>query len=135
MCVAFFLAAVDTTIMNLAVVWIQNDFHAPLTSVQWVISGYFLSFASFIIASGKMSDHFGHRRMFTIGVCVFLIFSACGALSLNIWQLVVSRILQGFGGAMFWPSVQALIMHHFDEKSRGTAMGILMGVVQDLPCP
>ncbi|EKE07934.1 MAG: hypothetical protein ACD_17C00444G0003 [uncultured bacterium] len=129
MSMAFFVAAIDGTVMNLAVVWIQSDFHASLSSVQWVLSGFLLSFASFTVAAGKLSDHYGHKRVFTIGVLVFLFFSISGALSQTTWQLIVSRILQGFGAALFWPSVNALTLHSFDGKSRGTAMGILTGIM------
>src|SRR3989475_4323535 len=89
------MASLDATVVNVALPHIGRDFHASVSALQWVLTGYLLSLASLILLGGALGDHLGRRRVFVIGTVWFAAASAlCGAAP-NIDVLVVARILQG----------------------------------------
>src|SRR6476646_602541 len=73
---AVLIAALDTTILNVAIPTILREFHTDLPSLQWVITGYSLTFATLLIIGGRLGDMYGHRRTFIIGAAIF----GCGSL-------------------------------------------------------
>src|ERR671928_1476340 len=71
MCFALFMIMLDNTVVNVALPSIQRDLHASISSLEWTINGYTLSFAVLLATGGRLGDIFGRRRMFLIGVAVF----------------------------------------------------------------
>ena len=121
------MAFIDGTVVNVALPTLQRDFDATAAGVQWVVQAYSLFLAALILVGGSLGDRYGRRRIFAVGVVVFTIASvACGA-ALNLDLLVVSRALQGIGGALLVPGSLAIISATFPEGERGRAIGTWSG--------
>jgi len=95
--------------------------------VQWVVESYGILLSALILAGGALGDSFGRRRMFMIGVAVFMIASTACGLAQNIHQLILARCLQGIGAALLVPGSLAIISASFDKDSRGRAIGVWSG--------
>src|SRR5437660_8116701 len=117
------MASLDATVVNVALPHIGRDFHASVSALQWVLTGYLLSLASLILLGGALGDHLGRRRVFVIGTVWFAAASAlCGAAP-NIDVLVVARILQGVGGALLTPGSLAILQVSFRKSDRAAVVG------------
>ncbi len=125
MMILVLLINVDYTAVNIALLPISKETGADLNTLQWLLSGYVLAWASLVIPAGQMADLFGKRRLLLGGVSVFLIASVlCGIVS-SAPLLILARVLQGFGGALFVPPLYALVFECFPPKRRGFAIGML----------
>ena len=113
----------DSTVVNVALPAIRDDLDAGLATQQWVVEAYLLTLASLVLIGGSLSDLFGRRRVFAIGVAGFGVTSLLSALAPTAELLVAARALQGVAGAMLVPSALAVIMATFDEDERGAAIG------------
>src|SRR6478735_6379881 len=113
--VAFFMQALDTTILNTAVPAIARAMDVMPLSVKSVLASYTLSLAVFIPVSGWMADRFGTRRVFASAIGVFTLGSVLCGLSTNIDMLVACRILQGAGGAMMVPVGRMTLARTYDK--------------------
>ncbi len=112
------MAALDATIVNVALPHIGDDFDANISQLQWVLTGYLLALASLILLGGALGDRFGRRKVFVIGTLWFAAASLlCGA-SPNIEVLVAARVLQGVGAALLTPGSLAIIQVSFRESDR-----------------
>ncbi len=118
------LINIDYTAVNLALVTISNELHSNLETIQWILSGYVLAWAAIVIPAGKWSDLFSQRSVCVVGLCLFMASSVFAGISTSAWMLIASRVLQGISGAIFVPTLYALIFSNFDEKNRGTAIGL-----------
>jgi EmrB/QacA subfamily drug resistance transporter len=119
------LVGMDVTIVNVALPSIQHDLHAQLSGLQWVLDAYTLVVASLLMFSGSMSDRFGRRRVFQIGLTLFCVGSLLCSLSHTIGQLILFRALQGLGASMLNPVALSIIANVFPEpKDRARAVGI-----------
>ncbi len=135
-CVALFMALLDVTIVNVALPTIQKDLGASFQDLQWVVSAYTLTLASFLVTSGRLGDIFGRKRVFIIGLIVFTFGSLLCAISGNvtiggvhpITLLHISRAIQGIGGSIMFPLTLAIISATFEGRERGAAIGIWGGV-------
>ncbi len=87
------IPVLDNTILNLAVPTILREFHTQLSSLQWVITGYSLTFATLLIIGGRLGDIFGHRRMFVIGATIFGVGSFLASISTSVPSLFVGEAL------------------------------------------
>ncbi|MFL5780298.1 MAG: MFS transporter [Thermoleophilaceae bacterium] len=114
---------IDGTVVNVALPAIREDLNAGLATQQWVMEAYLLMLGSLILIGGSLSDLYGRRRVFTIGVIGFGVTSALCAAAPNAVALVVARALQGAAGALLVPSALAMIVDTFDEDERGAAIG------------
>src|SRR5438477_200883 len=121
------MAFIDSTVVNVALPALQSAFHATVVDVQWVVEGYGLFLSALILVGGALGDFWGRRLIFLLGVGIFAAASAVCGLSSNIEQLIMGRCIQGVGGALLVPSSLAIISAHFDEKSRGQAIGTWSG--------
>jgi EmrB/QacA subfamily drug resistance transporter len=121
------MAFIDGTIVNVALPAIQSTFHATVVDVQWVVESYGLFLAALILVGGSLSDLFGRRLVFLVGVAIFAVASLGCGVALNIHQLIVARSIQGVGAALLVPGSLALISTSFDEESRGQAIGTWSG--------
>lgn len=121
------MAFIDSTVVNVALPALQTSLGASVVDVQWVVEAYGLFLGALILAGGSMGDLFGRRKMFLLGVAVFTLASAGCGLAFNIEQLIVARAIQGIGAAFLVPGSLAIIGASFDEKERGSAIGIWSG--------
>ena len=122
------LAAVDATVVNVALPALGSDLHAEFNGLQWTITGYTLTLAAFILLGGSLGDRYGRRRVFVLGTVWFALASALCALAPNIEVLVAARALQGVGGALLTPGSLAIIDASFIEEDRGKAIGAWSGL-------
>ncbi len=122
------VALLDSTVVNIALPTIGRDLGSSLGGLQWVINGFTLSLASLILVGGSLSDRFGRRRVYVIGVAWFGIASLLCALSPTIELLIIARVLQGIGGALLTPGGLAIIQSSFRPEDRSSAIGTWAGV-------
>ncbi len=122
------VAALDATVVNIALPRIARDLGADVADVQWISNGYLLSLASLILLGGALGDRYGRRRVFLVGVGWFAAASLlCGAAPTTGW-LVAGRVLQGVGGALLTPGSLAIIDSAFAREDRGAAIGLWSGL-------
>lgn len=118
---------IDGTVVNVALPALQSALNATVVDVQWVVEAYALFLAALLLAGGSLGDHFGRKRIYTIGVVLFALASMWCGLASNITQLIIARALQGVGGALLVPGSLAIISASFDEDARGQAIGTWSG--------
>jgi EmrB/QacA subfamily drug resistance transporter len=118
----------DNTVVNVAVPSIQRDLGVGLSELQWIVTGYALSFAALMLTGGKLADMLGRRRIFVIGIVIFTIASLFCGLADTGQSLIVWRIVQGVGAALMNPATLAIISATFPPRQRGMAIGIWAGV-------
>jgi EmrB/QacA subfamily drug resistance transporter len=122
------LAAVDATVVNVALPTLGQDLHADFAGLQWTITGYTLTLAALILLGGALGDRYGRRRIFIIGTIWFAAAAALCALAPSIEVLVIARGLQGIGGALLTPGSLAIIAASFAEDDRPKAIGAWSGL-------
>jgi EmrB/QacA subfamily drug resistance transporter len=122
------VAAIDATVVGIALPTIGRDFHVGVGALQWVVTGYLLTLAAFLLLGGSLSDRFGRRRLFGIGVAWFAVASAACGLAPNVDVLIIMRIVQGVGAAMLAPGSLAILQASFDPDDRGRAIGAWSGL-------
>jgi EmrB/QacA subfamily drug resistance transporter len=122
------MAALDATVVNVALPHIGSDFDASVSQLQWVLTGYLLALASLILLGGALGDRYGRRKVFVVGTVWFAAASLlCGAAP-NIEVLVAARILQGVGAALLTPGSLAILQASFRENDRAAAVGAWSGL-------
>src|ERR1019366_2994569 len=122
------MAAVDATVIGIALPTIGRDFHASVGTLQWVLTGYTLTLSSLLLLGGSLGDRFGRRRVFLIGVAWFALASAACAVASGSSQLIVTRVLQGIGGALLTPGSLAILEASFAPDDRNEAIGAWSGL-------
>src|SRR3954454_12867952 len=116
------IPVLDNTILNLAVPTILREFHTPLSSLQWVITGYSLTFATLLIIGGRLGDIFGHRRMFILGAVIFGVGSFLAAISTSVPTLFVGEaLIEGIGASMMIPATLSILSTTFKGAERPKA--------------
>jgi EmrB/QacA subfamily drug resistance transporter len=123
-CTTTFMLLLDITIVVVALPSIQRRLHAGLTGLEWVVDAYALTLAALILTAGALSDRFGRRRLFIVGVVVFTGASLLCGLAWNIVALDIARAIQGVGGAALFATALALIGHEYRGPERGGAIAI-----------
>jgi len=118
---------IDGTVVNVALPALQTNLNATVVDVQWVVEAYALFLAALLLAGGSLGDHFGRKRIYTIGVVVFALASIACGLAANINQLIIARAAQGVGGALLVPGSLAIISASFKDEARGKAIGTWSG--------
>ena len=120
-----FLAFLDSTIVNIAFPAIQRYFHhSDISSLSWVLNGYNIAFAAFLVAGGRLADLLGRKRMFIYGVVLFTVASGLCAAADSVGQLVAFRMLQGIGAATLVPASLALVVESFDSTRRAHGVSL-----------
>ncbi|MGZ4181726.1 MAG: MFS transporter [Solirubrobacteraceae bacterium] len=117
------VATIDGSIVNVALPAIEHDLGGGLSAQQWISNLYLLTLGSFILIGGSLADIYGERRVFTIGVAAFGVFSLVCASAPTIGVLLAARALQGLAGALLVPSSLAVIVATFAPQQRGAAIG------------
>src|ERR1700751_4229191 len=128
MCFALFMLMLDNTVVNVALPSIQRDLNASLSSLEWTVNAYTLTFAVTLVTGGRLGDLFGRRRMFLFGVTVFATSSFLIALSPRDTWLIAFCAVQGIGSGFMMPAALSIITNAFPAHERGRAIGTWAGV-------
>jgi EmrB/QacA subfamily drug resistance transporter len=124
LCAVAFLDFIDASIVNIALPDIRADLHFSVQSLQWVLSGYLLTYGGFMLLGGRAGDLLGRRRVLVTGTVLFAISSLVGGFAGNAGTLVAARMAQGVGAAMMLPAALSLLTTMFHEgRDRNTALG------------
>jgi len=125
--IAYLMVVLDIAIVNVALPSIQRELHFTSTeNLQWIVSGYALTFGGFLLLGGRLGDLLGRRRVFMIGLALFAATSLVAGLSQSSGMLIGARVAQGAAGAILSPSVFSITSVTFEEGSeRNKALGIL----------
>jgi len=126
--VGLFMIMLDNTVVNVAVPSIQRDLGVGLSELQWIVTGYALSFAALMMTGGKLADLLGRRRIFALGIVIFTVSSLFCGLADTGNSLIAWRVVQGVGAALMNPATLAIISATFPPQQRGMAIGIWAGV-------
>jgi EmrB/QacA subfamily drug resistance transporter len=122
------MAFIDSTVTNVALPQIQVRLGATALDAQWIVESYALFLSALILVGGSLGDHYGRRRIFTLGIAIFTLASVWCGLSTSPEMLVVARAVQGVGGALLVPGSLAIISASFDGEERGKAIGTWAGL-------
>jgi EmrB/QacA subfamily drug resistance transporter len=124
--IAYLMVVLDVSIVNVALPSIQTDLGFSPEDLQWVVSGYSLTFGGLLLLGGRAGDLLGRRRLFMVGLVLFAAFSLLCALATSDGMLIAARLLQGGASALLAPSVFSITMVTFQEGAdRNKALGIL----------
>jgi len=125
LCAVALLDFIDASIVNIALPDIRADLHFSVQGLQWVLSGYLLTYGGFMLLGGRAGDLLGRRRVLLTGTTVFALSSLIGGFAGNAGVLVAARLAQGLGAAMMLPAALSLLTTSFKEgKDRNTALGV-----------
>jgi EmrB/QacA subfamily drug resistance transporter len=123
-CACQFMVILDASIVNVALPSVDRDLGFSVTGLAWVVDGYLLTFAGFMLLGGRAADLLGPRRMLTAGLALFSAASLAGGLAGSADILVAARVVQGVGAAMLAPATLVVINTHFaEERARARAFG------------
>jgi EmrB/QacA subfamily drug resistance transporter len=129
-CLAGFLDFIDTTIVNVALPSIRQHLGFSEQSLQWVVSGYLLTYGGFLLLGGRAADLLGRRRLLTAGTSLFGISSVAGGLAGSEGMLIAARLTQGLGAAMMTPAALSILTTSFTEGAdRVKALGVWSGTI------
>jgi EmrB/QacA subfamily drug resistance transporter len=129
LCAVLFLTFLDNTVVSVGLANVQSDLHAGVTSLQWVVNGYALTFASFMLAAGMLGDMLGRKRIMLAGVAIFCAGSVVAALASNVDWLIAGRVIMGVGAAASEPGTLSIIRHVYpDRGTRADALGVWAAV-------
>lgn len=126
-----FVAVLDFFIVNVAVPSIERDLHATAADIQFVVAGFAVAYGSGLIIGGRLGDLFGRRRMYTLGVGIFMLSSLVCGIAANPVMLIIGRIGQGLSAALLSPQVLSIIGTIYRGEARARAFnayGVTMGL-------
>jgi EmrB/QacA subfamily drug resistance transporter len=126
--VAFFMVALDVLVVSTALTTIQHDLHASLSTLEWTVNAYSLTFAGGIITAAALGDRLGRRRLFAAGLALFAASSAACALAPSAEFLIGARTVQGLGAAVIMPLSLTILTAAFPAERRGAIVGIWGGI-------
>jgi len=130
--VAAFMVVLDFSIVNVALPSIERELQMPADAVQWIVTGYAISFGGLLILGGRAADLFGRRRMFVAGLIAFSVASLAGGLAQDPVLLIAARVVQGAGAAIVAPAALSLITTGFPEGPERTRAIGLYGAVSSI---
>ncbi len=122
------MAALDATVVQIALPRIGQDFHAGMASLQWVVDAYTLTLAGLLLLGGTLGDSYGRRKVFVIGTVWFALASLLCGLAPDAPALIAARALQGVGAALLTPGSLAILHASFAEEDRPAAIGAWSGL-------
>ncbi len=96
-------------------------------ALHWVINSYLLTLSVLLLLGGKLSDIYGHRRIFSLGIIIFLLASLICAVAQTHYIMLTGRILQGIGASLLMPCITVIVHRHFPREEFGKAFGIIVG--------
>jgi EmrB/QacA subfamily drug resistance transporter len=118
------MVALDQLVVATALTAIQRDLGASIETLEWTVNAYTLALAVLLIAGAALGDRYGRRRLFVIGLAIFVASSAGAALAPNTGMLIVFRAMQGAGSALVMPLAMALLTAAYPPERRGAALGV-----------
>src|SRR5512133_1418886 len=122
---AQFMVVVDVAVVNVALPSIKDDLHFSQESLQWVITSYSILFGGTLLLGGRLADLLGRRRLFMAGVAVFTLGSQLSGLAWSEGALIVTRAVQGLGGALIAPAALSIVVTTFREgRDRNIALAV-----------
>jgi EmrB/QacA subfamily drug resistance transporter len=127
--VAALVVALDQLVVATALQTIHQDLNASMSSLEWTVNAFSLSFAALMIPGAQIGDRFGRKRTYLAGLVLFAIASAACALAPDIGLLIAARVVQGAGGALISPAALALLTAATPVHRRGAVMGIYAAVM------
>jgi EmrB/QacA subfamily drug resistance transporter len=122
------IAFLDSTVVGIALPSISRAFGGGVATLQWVITGYSLTLAAFLLLGGSLGDRLGRRRIFSLGIAWFAVASALCGFAPNASFLIWARVVQGIGGALLTPGSLAIIQASFRADDRSRAIGAWSGL-------
>jgi EmrB/QacA subfamily drug resistance transporter len=122
-CLAQFMVVLDVSIVNVALPRMGRDLHFTVSSAQWVVNAYVLTFAGFLLLGGRAADIFGRRRVYMTGLFIFTMASIGAGFAATGTQMVAVRALQGLGGAILSPATLTIIVTTFHGPRMPKAIG------------
>lgn len=128
--IGFVMAMLDVTVVNVGLSSIAENLSTPLSTLVWIVDGYTLTFAAMLMVGGALADRYGARRLYLLGLSLFVLASLlCGAAP-NGPFLIAARLLQGLGAAFFMPSSLSLLTHVYeDDRVRARMLGVWSATV------
>lgn len=120
-----FMAGLDVTIVNIALPTISEAFNVSTVTVSWVINAYLIVLVSLLLASARMGDKRGYKKIFLIGFIVFTVGSICCGFAPSIEFLIISRVLQAIGGAIIAALGSVMVTSYLPADVRGQALGFV----------
>jgi EmrB/QacA subfamily drug resistance transporter len=122
------MVALDVTVVSTALSTIKLHLSASVNELEWTVNAYGLSFAVLLMSASALADRYGRRRLYAIGMALFVVASAACALAPNVSLLIAARTLQGVGAAIIAPTSLSLLSAAFPVEKRGAALGIFGGI-------
>jgi EmrB/QacA subfamily drug resistance transporter len=117
------MAFIDGTALNVALPSLQKEYNAKGTDLFWLLNSYLLMLASLVLTGGSLGDKLGRKKIFMIGIAIFIISSAACGFAPTVIYLIVFRSIQGIGGALMIPGSLSIITTSFSSAERGKAIG------------
>ena len=121
--IATFMAILDATVVNTALPVIMGTLGVSMNTIEWILTGYMLSLATILSVTGWLSNRFGYKHIFLVGLLIFTGGSMMCGLSDSIGSLIFWRVIEGFGGGIIMPVGMSIVTYVFPPKERSTAMG------------
>ena len=125
--IAVFVLANDFSAINVAIPQIEEDFDTDVSTAQWVVNAYALTFGVLIVTGGRLADMFGRKRAFFVGSAIFATMSLAGGVAQTEAWLIASRVLMGIGGALMWPAILGMTYAALPDARAGLAGGVILG--------
>lgn len=119
------MSILDVTIVNVAIPTLGRDFHTSISTIQWVLTGYMLAFASVIPLTGWATERFGAKRVWLVSLLLFMLGSVLSGAAWSIGSLIGFRALQGLGGGMIVPVGQTILAQAAGPKRIGRVMSVI----------
>ncbi|MEV4381052.1 MFS transporter [Streptosporangium sp. NPDC049644] len=123
---AGFVTTLDNTVVTVALPTLQAELGASLAALEWVVTGYVLTFSGFMLAGGRLADVYGRRRVLVAGLAVFTAASLAAGLATSVGALVAARLVQGSGSALILPAMLAIVAVGNDERQRSVGVAVWM---------
>jgi EmrB/QacA subfamily drug resistance transporter len=119
------MSILDTTVVNVAINTLGRDFNTPLSTIQWIVTGYTLALATVIPVTGWAADRFGTKRLYMLSIALFLAGSALSGAAWSAGSLIAFRVLQGLGGGMLMPAGMTILTRAAGPQRVGRVMAII----------
>ncbi|MFI7587524.1 DHA2 family efflux MFS transporter permease subunit [Spongisporangium articulatum] len=119
------MSILDVTVVNVAIKTLSQEFSSPLSTIQWVATGYTLALATVIPLSAWTAERFGTKRVYMTSIALFAVGSVLSGLAQNDWQLILFRVLQGFGGGLIMPIGMMILTRKAGPQRLGRVMAVI----------
>ena len=126
--IALFMVTLDNLVVTTAIPVIRKDLDASLSSLEWTVNAYTLTFAVLLLTGAALGDRFGRRRVFVAGIAIFTLGSIAAALAPSVDALNLARAFQGLGGAIVMPLTLTILSNAVPAEKRGLALGAWGGI-------